>query len=222
MARLPDDIRQFMQAHNVRDDEVWAVPGGRAYAVKHKALERIANERGIWFDPPNIIQADALSKVAVLWVKGHAEIGGEEVEAWSIGEAAPDNCKNAYPFAMAEKRARDRVILKLLSAHGSLYSEDEADDFKEPASPPPPKAAPKTAQAPQTEAAPEVDFRPFNPEIVAALKLAFRLARTLDSLKQANTDNADAINQLNDEDYREIQGAFLDRKGALLKGLVSA
>jgi hypothetical protein len=32
---------------------------------------------------------------------------------------------------MAEKRAKDRVILKLLNAHAMLYSEDEADDFKE-------------------------------------------------------------------------------------------
>jgi hypothetical protein len=30
---------------------------------------------------------------------------------------------------MAEKRAKDRVILKLLSAHGALYSEAEADEF---------------------------------------------------------------------------------------------
>jgi len=31
---------------------------------------------------------------------------------------------------MAEKRAKDRVTLKLLRAHGVLYSEDEAEDFK--------------------------------------------------------------------------------------------
>jgi hypothetical protein len=31
---------------------------------------------------------------------------------------------------MAEKRAKDRVILKLLNAHGHLYSEEEADEFK--------------------------------------------------------------------------------------------
>ncbi len=30
----------------------------------------------------------------------------------------------------AEKRAKDRVILKLLNIHGVLYSEEEADDFK--------------------------------------------------------------------------------------------
>ena len=43
---------------------------------------------------------------------------------------SPKNNKNAYPIAMAEKRAKDRVILKLLAAHGDLYSEEEADDFK--------------------------------------------------------------------------------------------
>ena len=51
-------------------------------------------------------------------------------EAWSIGESAPYNTKNSYPYAMAEKRAKDRVILKLIGMHGDTYSEDEADDFK--------------------------------------------------------------------------------------------
>ena len=32
---------------------------------------------------------------------------------------------------MAEKRAKDRVILKLAGLHGYVYSEDEAEDFKE-------------------------------------------------------------------------------------------
>ena len=31
---------------------------------------------------------------------------------------------------MAEKRAKDRVILKLVGLHGYAYSEEEADDFK--------------------------------------------------------------------------------------------
>ena len=55
---------------------------------------------------------------------------GERSE-WSIGEAASYNNKNSYPFAMAEKRAKDRVILKLVGLHGDVYSEDEADAFKE-------------------------------------------------------------------------------------------
>mgnify|MGYP003654039403 FL=1 len=32
---------------------------------------------------------------------------------------------------MAEKRAKDRVILKLVGLHGDVYAEDEADSFKE-------------------------------------------------------------------------------------------
>ena len=50
---------------------------------------------------------------------------------WSIGEASPSNNKNSYPYAMAEKRAKDRVILKLVGLHGDVYAEDEADAFKE-------------------------------------------------------------------------------------------
>ena len=32
---------------------------------------------------------------------------------------------------MAEKRAKDRIILKLIGFHGEIYSEDEAEDFEE-------------------------------------------------------------------------------------------
>ena len=32
---------------------------------------------------------------------------------------------------MAEKRAKERVILKLLETHGALYSEAEADEFEQ-------------------------------------------------------------------------------------------
>jgi hypothetical protein len=35
-------------------------------------------------------------------------------------------------MAMCEKRAKDRVILKLLVSHGALYSESEADEFMQP------------------------------------------------------------------------------------------
>ena len=54
----------------------------------------------------------------------------ERVREWSFGEAMGYNLKNNYPFAMAEKRAKDRVILKLAGLHG-VYSEEEAEDFKE-------------------------------------------------------------------------------------------
>ena len=94
--------------------------------ILHKALERVADKAGIRFDPPVIVETNAEKKIAVISVTGTR---GDNT-AWSFGEAMPSNNKNAYPFAMAEKRAKDRVILKLIGLSGDAYSEEEADDFK--------------------------------------------------------------------------------------------
>jgi hypothetical protein len=50
----------------------------------------------------------------------------------SFGSAEKSNVKNAqkYYLEMAEKRAKARATLIAIDAHGYLYSEDEADDFK--------------------------------------------------------------------------------------------
>lgn len=96
------------------------------FVLLHKALEKVAAHRNIKFDPPQIVEADVGQKQCVMIVTGHMG----DVSEWSIGEAAPYNNKNYYPFAMAEKRAKDRVILKLVGLHGDVYSEEEADDFK--------------------------------------------------------------------------------------------
>jgi hypothetical protein len=123
---------EFMAAHGIASDEVWEVRAGTGtYAVKHAALERVAANKGIVFDAPLMLEFHAADKIAVLCVTGRM---GERSD-WSIGEAAPYNNKNSYPFAMAEKRAKDRVILKLLNAHGTLYSDAEADDFVQTSAP---------------------------------------------------------------------------------------
>lgn len=126
--RLPKEISHFMEKYGVGADEVWPVPGGKAYAVKHKALERIAVAQKITFERPAVIGCDLAEKSMVVCVFG--KMGDRE--EWTFGEASPGNNKNKYFAAMTEKRAKDRVILKLLSAHGDLYSEDEAEDFKRP------------------------------------------------------------------------------------------
>jgi hypothetical protein len=118
-------LLKFMETYKVDSDEVWEVRSGGAWAIKHSALERVAAEQGIAFDPPMMLEFHAADKIAVLCVTGKQ---GERSE-WSIGEATPYNNKNAYPFAMAEKRAKDRVVLKLLNAHGAVYSDAEADEF---------------------------------------------------------------------------------------------
>ena len=50
-----------------------------------------------------------------------------------VGEVSPENCKNGYPYAMALKRCFDRVVLKKSRlAYAGIYSEAEAEEFKEP------------------------------------------------------------------------------------------
>jgi hypothetical protein len=108
---------------------VWRVQG--TAVIYHKTLERIAAQANVVFDEPKIIRAER--DEAVIQVTGRM---GERVE-WSIGEALigvnyrVSGKQAAYVYAMAEKRAKDRVILKLIELHGYVYSEEEADEFKQ-------------------------------------------------------------------------------------------
>src|SRR5829696_3872339 len=110
---------------------VWRVQG--TAVIYHKTLERIAAQANVVFDEPKIIRAER--EEAVIQVTGRM---GERVE-WSIGEALVgvnyrvSGKQAAYVYAMAEKRAKDRVILKLIELHGLVYSEEEAEAATEPA-----------------------------------------------------------------------------------------
>ena len=117
---------------------VWRVQG--TAVIYHKTLERIAAQAGIVFEPPTIIRAER--DEAVLLVTGRlpgAKAGAKQAAdriEWSMGEALVNvnyrvsGKQAAYVYAMAEKRGKDRVILKLIELHGLVYSEEEADEFR--------------------------------------------------------------------------------------------
>jgi hypothetical protein len=128
MAKPSKEIMEFMALHHIDSDEIWEVHGN-SWCIKHKALERAGAVAGISWDRPQMIEVNSGTGVVALCAFG--KLGDRE--EWSIGEAAPKNNKNAYPYAMAEKRAKDRVILKLLNTHGYLYSEAEFEADEKPA-----------------------------------------------------------------------------------------
>ena len=150
---------------------IWRVQGQAV--IYHKALERIAAQARIAFDPPTIVRAER--DEAVILVTGRV---GDRAE-WSIGEALINvnyrvsGRQAAYVYAMAEKRAKDRVILKLIGLHGLLYSEEEADEFRngrpasvesldDPAPSPAVVESGKSAEAPKPEtkaAAPKAEAK---------------------------------------------------------------
>jgi len=126
MAKVKKELAEILARYDLKPDEaLWDCHG--TLVIYHKTCELIAAKAGITFDPPQIIEARSGDKIVAICAVGRM---GDRSE-WSIGEAAPGNNKNAYPYAMAEKRAKDRVILKLAGLSAYIHSEEEADDFKD-------------------------------------------------------------------------------------------
>ena len=101
---------------------VWQAEGETF--IHHRTLERIAGKAKITFAPPTILRTER--DEAVLLVIGRL---GERME-WSIGEALVGvnyhvpRSEAAYVYAMAEKRGKDRVILKLIELPDVVSSEE--------------------------------------------------------------------------------------------------
>jgi hypothetical protein len=142
--KLDKEIGEVLSKYGFGPESCWDCHG--TWVVYHKVLERIAAKSGIVYLEPKVLVSEP--RAAVLLVTG--ELDGKS--EWSTGEAVIDlnykvSGKQAgYPFAMAEKRAKDRVILKLIGLHGLAYSEEEADEFRQANQPPP-----KEVKPPQTE-----------------------------------------------------------------------
>ena len=185
---------------------VWRVQG--TAVIYHKALERIAAQARIQFDSPTIVRAER--DEAVILVTGRM---GERME-WSIGEALigtnyrVSGKQAAYVYAMAEKRAKDRVILKLIELHGLVYSEEEADEFKHSRMSP--------AEAEVAETVVEVSGNPSS--IEAELKRKITKAKSINAVTDLmlHADTQRALNDLPEgirDDVRDFAKARLIELG---------
>jgi hypothetical protein len=137
MSKLDPRIEAVRAAYGLAQDDFWQIPQNKQWVCKHAALEVVATKANVEWQAPQIIEARTSDGIAVLAVTGKM---GDRVE-WATGEASPKNNKNSYPWAMAEKRAKDRVVLKLVGIHGLVYSEDEM--------PPSVEMAPQTGTKPE-------------------------------------------------------------------------
>lgn len=135
MANLDPRIEVIREKFGLSKTDFWELPQRPGtWVAKHAALEVAAVKAGIVFDMPVVLEKDAAGLITSIVVQGIMD-GRTE---WSIGETNPSNYKvsgkqPSYPWAMSEKRAKDRVILKLIGIHGLVYSEDEMADDVRPA-----------------------------------------------------------------------------------------
>ena len=161
------NIKELAEKYELQKHDFWELrKNSGKWIITHYACEKIAEIEGIVFDPPvivnyqpTIITENGEKVQQVKWGKqfwkpawaGTCQkktgdvamiVTGYKTEnpdykIWTTGEANALNCTAEYYMAMAEKRAKDRVILKLINAYEQgIYSDVEADDFQKHDKPP--------------------------------------------------------------------------------------
>lgn len=159
-------VREILEKYDIDpDDQDWCWDCHGTLVLTHRAYEIIAAKEMIQFAAPTVASAtlrDGQYNVSVV-VTGTL---GERTE-WSFGEASDLNYTDRsvsqkmalYPFAMAEKRGKDRVIAKLVGLAAYCYSEEEAAEFKE-AKPKAPEPAKVASNGHEPEQHPKLNGRP--------------------------------------------------------------
>ena len=98
------------------------------WVMYHRFIEQAGAENGIRYKYEEV-ETNSADGIVVIKCTAVLDKGNErKIQVVSYGESSPKNTKNSYPYAMAEKRAYERCVLKLLGLHGFVYSEDELPD----------------------------------------------------------------------------------------------
>ena len=119
-------INDFKTKYQLSGEDFWQlkVGGKQQWIIKHNAMERVAMiEKMSWKLEVLNFAPDVVVKAIV-----YHPSTGNTIE--SLGEASSNTTKQSFLYAMAEKRAVDRCVLKLLNAHAYLYTDGDADEFK--------------------------------------------------------------------------------------------
>ena len=143
--------REFAKSWELGAEDFWKMKfKNDQYLLCHDSLENIYFQMCTRDDitiqyTGKVVEANSQFNIGI---QGHCIYKGPqwgvigrpyiEREVITFGEAGPGNCKLGYYWAMAEKRAMDRAVLKGIDAYRLFYSNVELDDeVKEPGRPAP-------------------------------------------------------------------------------------
>ena len=127
MGNIEPRVQKILKQYDLKPEHaLWELKrGGKATLIMlHKYCELVGAKAGIVID--DIVEVETNSAQGIAVVKCYAH--NDKMKVITYGECSPKNSKVAYPYAIAEKRAVDRAILKLVGLHGFVYSEDEIED----------------------------------------------------------------------------------------------
>jgi len=123
-------LQTLAKENGLTKDHFFKSPQGFVI-ITRQGIERIQAQRGIRVTYDVVSLSDDLKHVVIKATGEMARPDGLPVMMETFGESAPDNTRQKYPVAMAEKRALSRVVLKLSGLYEvGVFGEDESDDFK--------------------------------------------------------------------------------------------
>ena len=123
-------LQHLAKENGLNKDHFFKSPQGFVI-ITRQGIERIQAHKGIRVTYEIISLSDDLKHVVIKATGEMARKDGLPVTMETFGESAPDNTRQKYPVAMAEKRALARCILKISGMYElGVFSEDESDDFK--------------------------------------------------------------------------------------------
>jgi hypothetical protein len=123
-------LQSLAKDNGLNKDHFFKSPQGFVI-ITRQGIERIQAHKGIRVTYEVISLSDDLKHVVIKATGEMARKDGLPVTMETFGESAPDNTRQKYPVAMAEKRALARCILKISGMYElGVFSEDESDDFK--------------------------------------------------------------------------------------------
>lgn len=142
--------------------------------IKRQGIDKIQASAKISIRYELLYHSEDLSHAIV---KAIAQMGSQSIE--TFGEVSPKNNKNAYPIAMAEKRAMSRAVLKLAGFYQEgVFAEDEFEHDQEASS------EELTPDHPNWEAA------------IEKLRLGARTISNITSVYQVSQKNIDKLETL--------------------------
>ena len=155
------NIKELAEKYELTKDDFWELrKNSGKWIITHDACEKIAVTEGIIFEPmevvsyiPTIVTENGEKVQQVKWGKEYWKpawagtcqkktgdvallitgyrTDNPDYKIQTTGEANALNCTAEYYMAMAEKRGKDRVILKLINAYEyGIYSDVEAESFE--------------------------------------------------------------------------------------------
>ena len=123
-------LQHLAKENGLTKDHFFKSPQGFVI-ITRQGIERIQAHKAIRVTYEVISLSNDLKHVVLKATGEMANGSGLPVQMETFGESSPDNTKQKYPVAMAEKRALSRVVLKLSGLYEvGVFGEDESDDFK--------------------------------------------------------------------------------------------